>query len=220
MTTLLHVEGSPRGEASRSTQAARRFIEALQAAGPSLSVDHLDLWQTDLPPFDGAALMAKYARLAGRSHDGPEATAWARIAAMVERLDRADCLLLSTPMWNFSIPYRLKHWIDLITQPGLSFAFDSATGYAPLLRPRPAIAIVASAGDYATGESRGRPDLATPYLRAALGFIGLTDLTIVPVGPTIGPGAEVAAELAEERLRQLAEECLRRSARGGAGAGA
>ncbi|GJE42504.1 FMN-dependent NADH-azoreductase [Methylobacterium soli] len=211
MTTLLHVEASPRGEVSRSTQAARLFIEALQAADPSLAVDHLDLWQADLPPFDGAALTAKYARLAGRNHDGPEATAWAKIETMVGRIDKTDCLLLSTPMWNFSIPYRLKHWIDLITQPGLSFSFNPATGYTPVLRPRPALAILASAGDYTTGESRGRPDLATPYLRAALGFIGLTDLTIVPIWPTIGSGAEEAAEVAAERLC-----CL---ARGFAGAG-
>ncbi|MDR7039614.1 FMN-dependent NADH-azoreductase [Methylobacterium sp. BE186] len=209
MTSLLHVEASPRGDASRSTHVARGFIAALRAGVPSLTVDHLDLWQADLPSFDGAALAAKYARLSGRPHEGREAAAWAEIERLVTRVDRAEHILLSTPMWNLSIPYRLKHWIDLITQPGLSFAFDPATGYRPLLRPRPALAILTSAGDYATGESRGRPDLATPYLRAALGFVGLSDLAIVPVGPTIGPGADAAVERAATRLRALAPGFLR-----------
>jgi len=111
-------------------------------------------------------------------------------------------------MWNFSIPYRLKHWVDLITQPGLTFTFDPAAGYAPLLRNRPTLVVLASAGDYAAGESRGRPDLATPYLRAALGFIGLTDPIIVAIGPTIGEGADIAAETASARLRDLATAFL------------
>ncbi|MER2267665.1 FMN-dependent NADH-azoreductase [Methylobacterium oxalidis] len=204
MTILLHIAASPRGSFSRSAQAAHVYIAALRAIDPSLSVDHLDLWQTDLPPFDGAALAAKYARLSGRAHDLCESTAWAGIEAMVARLDRADRVLVSTPMWNFSVPYRLKHWIDLITQPGLTFAFDPASGYRPLLRPRPTVVVLASAGDYATGESRGRPDLATPYLQAALGFIGLTDPIVVPVARTIGPDADEAALAATERLRCLA----------------
>lgn len=208
MTSLIHVEASPRGDASRSSSGARAFLNALRAADPDLSVDHMDLWNTDLPPFDGAALTAKYARLAGRAQDAREETAWEGIAALVARLDKAEHVLVSTPMWNFSIPYRLKHWIDLVTQPGLTFSFDPATGYAPLLKRRPTLVILASAGDYTTGESRGRPDLATPYLRAALGFIGLTDSTIVPVGPTIGPGAEAAADAAEARLRELAARFL------------
>ncbi len=209
MTSLLHIEASPRGDASRSTQSARVFIEELRAREPSLIVDRLDLWHEDFPPFDGAALSAKYACLTGRTHEGPEVTAWAEIEALVARLDRAEHVLVSTPMWNFSIPYQLKHWIDLITQPGLSFSFDPSTGYTPLLRPRPALVILASAGNYATGESRGRPDLATPYLRAALGFIGLSDLAVVPVGPTVGPNAEGAAEMATTRLRALAHGFLR-----------
>lgn len=209
MTSLLHIEASPRGDASYSTRGARAFLQALRDADPSVLIDRLDLWNTDLPPFDGAALSAKYARLAGRAHDPHEATAWAAIEGLVARLDRAEHVLISTPMWNFSIPYRLKHWIDLITQPGFTFRFDPATGYVPLLRPRPIIVVMASAGDYASGESRGRPDLATPYLRAALGFIGLVNMTVVPVGPTIGPGAETSAQATDHRLRELAATFLR-----------
>jgi FMN-dependent NADH-azoreductase len=144
------------------------------------------VWEEALPEFDGAALDAKYAKLAGRPHGGEEAAAWSEISRMVARLDDADAVLLSTPMWNFGIPYRLKHWIDLVTQPGLTFTFDPATGYSPLLRPRPVTVILASAGDYSSGPSWGRPDLASGYLEAALGFIGLGKPRIIRAGPTVG----------------------------------
>jgi hypothetical protein len=48
-------------------------------------------------------------------------------------------------MWNFGIPYKLKHWIDVITQPGLTFRFDPAQGYLPLLKDRPTVVIIAVA---------------------------------------------------------------------------
>ena len=90
-------------------------------------------------------------------------------------------------MWNFGIPYKLKQWIDVITQPGLTFRFDPAQGYLPLLKDRPTIVILASGSDFVTGMNRGRIDMATPYLREVLRFIGISDVRFVPIGPTAGP---------------------------------
>src|SRR5258707_834531 len=53
-------------------------------------------------------------------------------------------------------------WIDVITQPGLTFRFDPARGYLPLLEDRPTIVIPASGSDFVTGMNRGRIDVATP----------------------------------------------------------
>lgn len=187
MTTLMHIKVSPRGGLSHSTKAAAACIAALQARRSDIRVIELDGWRVDIPPFDGALIGAKYARLAGSHFTANEARAWGQIEALVHDLDAADLVLISSPMWNLSIPYRLKHYIDLVTQPGLSFAFDPVSGYSPLLRSRPVIAILASSGDFSEGLSWGRPDLATPYLRHSLAFIGLAGLEVVAVGPTTGP---------------------------------
>jgi FMN-dependent NADH-azoreductase len=205
-STLLYLEASPRREDSRSTRAAEAFLAEIRAGDPAVRVDHLDLWTADLPPFRGPILSAKYARLAGLPHGPEEAAAWETIEALVARLTAADRVVISTPIWNFGIPYRLKHWIDLVTQPGLTFRFDPESGYTPLLPGKPTLVVLASAGDYATGSSYGRPDLATPYLRAALGFIGLADPIVVQVAPTIGPNAAEAERLAGLRLRALAPD--------------
>lgn len=207
MPRLLLVQASPRQGDSASRAAAAAFLTRLHELVPELEVDTLDLWRESLPEFDGAALAAKYARLAARVLAPREEDAWKTIEAMVVRLDAADIVLIATPMWNFGIPYKLKHWLDLVTQPGLAFRFDPATGYTPLLRPRPTLAIIASAGDYSDGLSWGRPDLATPYLQAALRFIGLGEIAVVGQGPTSGPEPAITAarDKARARLCQLAE---------------
>ncbi len=76
--------------------------------------------------------------------------------------------------------------------------------------PRPTPRRSVQRGDYATGSSRGRPDLATPYLRATLGFIGLNEVGFVPIGPTIGPDDAVKAtrDHARETLQSLATTFL------------
>src|SRR5439155_12060516 len=122
------------------------------------------------------------------------------------RLALADRVLISTPMWNFGIPYRLKQFFDVIIQPGLTFRFDPSQGYLPLAKDRPTLVIIASGSDFVTGMNRGRIDMATPYLREALRFIGVGNVRFVPVGPTAGPVEPIRAarESAHRRLAEMA----------------
>jgi FMN-dependent NADH-azoreductase len=205
MKKLLNIEASPRGSRSGSSVLAKEFVSQF---ADEVVVDHLELWNEDLPELTGALLSAKYARLRGFPHSVEEASAWRRVEALIGRLASAEILVISTPIWNFSIPYKLKHYIDLVTQPGLSFLFDPASGYSPLLTPRPTYVIVSSAGDYRLGTSWDRPDLATPYLRAALTFIGLSDITFVPLAPTVG--SETAVTEGHTRARVQIGELIHR----------
>lgn len=195
MTRVLHIEASPRGQRSQSSNLARRHLTAIRERDATVAVDQMDLWREELPHLEGPLIAAKYQRLKGAPLTAQEASSWGAIEQMVQRLDAADRVVLSTPLWNFSIPYRLKHWIDLVTQPGLSFAFHPEHGYSPLLRDRPVDILLASAGDYRDGPSRGRPDLASPYLLEALAFMGLQSVRLVRIGPMVGPEPLVTAGL-------------------------
>ncbi len=115
----------------------------------------MNLWRDHLPEFDGAILEAKYARLSARAFTDAERDAFAVAERIAVRFALAERVLISTPMWNFGIPYKLKQWIDVISQPGLTFRFDSARGYLPLLKDRPTVVILASGGDFVTGMNRG-----------------------------------------------------------------
>src|SRR3954452_17810659 len=166
----------------------------------------MDLWRERLPEFSGPIVEAKYARMKAQAFNDAQRDSFAEAERMAVRLALAERVLISTPMWNFGIPYKLKQWFDVIVQPGLTFRFDPATGYHPLLKDRPTVVIVASGGDFITGMNRGRTDMATPYLREALRFIGISDVRFVPIGPTVGPAEPIrsAREAAHRRLAEMA----------------
>jgi FMN-dependent NADH-azoreductase len=204
MPKLFHLACSPRAD-SESSAGARVFLEKFQNARPDWDVDVMNLWRDHLPEFEGYILEAKYARMGGRSFTDSQRDAFAIAERMAVRFSLAERVVISTPMWNFGIPYKLKHWIDVITQPGLTFRFEPGRGYVPLVKDRPTLVILASGGDYMTGLNRGCADLATPYLRQALDFIGVRDVQFVPIGPTTGPAgpARLARETAHRRLAEL-----------------
>jgi len=205
MPKLFHLLCSPRAD-SESLAAARVFLDRFRKARPDWDIDEMNVWRDHLPEFEGYILEAKYARIGGKSFTESQRDAFAIAERMAVRFALAERVLISTPMWNFGIPYKLKHWIDVISQPGLTFRFDPARGYLPLVKDRPTVVILASGGDFATGMNRGRVDLATPYLREALRFIGVRDVQFVPIGPTSGPDepVRIARDGAHRRLAQLA----------------
>jgi len=205
MPKLMHIACSPRGD-STSGAGARAFLEIFRAARPNWDIDDLDLWREGLPEVNQAMLDAKEAVMTGRDLTDGQRDAWAVVERMAVRFALAERVLISTPMWNFSLPYKLKHYIDLINQPRLTFRYEPARGYVPLLKDRPTVVILASSGDFVTGMNRGRSDMATPYLREALRFMGVTQVEFVPIAPTAGPQDQVHSgrERALLRLRRMA----------------
>ncbi|MBV9533353.1 MAG: NAD(P)H-dependent oxidoreductase [Bradyrhizobium sp.] len=206
MPKLLHLACSPRAE-SESAAGARVFLERFRQARPDFDIDVMDLWHDHLPEFTGFLLQAKYARMKGQAFSDEERSGFAVAERIAIRFALADRVLISTPMWNFGIPYKLKQWFDVIVQPGLTFRFDASRGFLPLVKDRPTIVILSSGGSYITGMNRGFNDMATPYLREALRFIGVTDVRFVPIGPTTGATESIrlARENAHRRLAEMAE---------------
>nr|WP_249137093.1 NAD(P)H-dependent oxidoreductase [Bradyrhizobium tropiciagri] len=202
---MLHLACSPRAD-SESAAGARVFLDRFREARPDWEIDAMNLWREPLPEFEGYLLEAKYARIGGKSFTNSQHDAFAVAERLALRLSLADRVLISTPMWNFSIPYKLKQWLDVIIQPGLTFRFDPAQGYLPLLKDRPTVVILASGSDFVTGMNRGRIDMATPYLREVLRFIGISDVRFVPIGPTTGPTEPIrtAREASHRRLAEMA----------------
>jgi FMN-dependent NADH-azoreductase len=205
VSKLLHLNCSPRAD-SESAAGARVFLDRFRQARPDWEIDGMNLWREPLPEFEGYLLEAKYARIGGKSFTNSQHDAFAIAERLALRLSLADRVLISTPMWNFGIPYKLKQWLDVIIQAGLAFRFDPTQGYLPLLKDRPTIVILASGSDFVTGMNRGRIDMATPYLREALRFIGISDVRFVPIGPTTGPTEPIRAarEAAHRRLAEMA----------------
>ncbi|HUD84066.1 MAG TPA: NAD(P)H-dependent oxidoreductase [Candidatus Saccharimonadales bacterium] len=188
MSKLLHIESSPRGQRSGSITVARHFLEVYRAKHPGDTVETLDLWQANLPEFHGATIDAKYAVLHGQKPSDDQVRAWQVVTKIAEHFKSADKYLFSLPMWNFGIPYKLKHFIDVLVQPGLTFSYTAADGYKGLVTGKPAVAIYARGGAYGPGSGAEGYDTQSAYLRQILGFIGITGVQEIFVEPTMASG--------------------------------
>jgi FMN-dependent NADH-azoreductase len=191
MAKLLYIESSPRKERSASIAVANRFLDAYKKAHPGDLIETLDLWKTELPRFDGFALDAKYAILSGQAHSEEQRKAWDAVVKVIERFKAADKYLISLPMWNFGIPYVLKHYIDVLVQPGLTFSFTPAEGYKGLVTGKPAAVVYARGGAYGAGTGAEGYDQQTKYVDQVLRFIGFSTIQTILVEPTMaGPDAK------------------------------
>ena len=209
MPRILYLKASPRLGRSHSVAVADAFVAAYQELHPGDSMETLDLFQADLPAFDGLLVNAKYNILHGQPHSLEEAAAWRRVEELIGQFKAADKYVLATPMWNFSLPYRLKQYLDIIVQPTYTFTYSPETGYRGLVTGRPMFLACARGGAYPEGTPAAAFDLQVPYLRLILQFIGFTDLRWVFIEPTLEQGPEVAREKrrqAMERARQMARE--------------
>ncbi len=197
MKRLLHINASPRGTRSRSGTISAQVLTGLVAANPALVVETINLFDADLPPFDTHAIEGRYGLLMGVPVPTEQAAAWDRLRTTAEHFLSFDGWLLSVPMWNFGLPYRLKHYIDLITHPGMTFRNDAAGNVEGLAAGRTAIIVAASAMPFGAMPAIDGLDFQLAYLNAWLGFIGVTDIHAVRVAGTFGPEDAVTAAMAK-----------------------
>lgn len=209
MTKLLHIESSPRKQRSTSFEVAEEFIAQFKDRRPETRVTTLDLWSNTLPEFGEDALNAKYAGLSGTPLTLAQQDAWRTLRELSDHLHEADVLLLSVPMWNFGIPYKLKHFIDLVSQKGLLFSFDPESGLMDgLLRNKKAVVVYTRGLDYARESNTPAEnfDFQKPYVEAWLKFIGVTEISSIIVEKTaLGSDAYSASrQQADVEIRELA----------------
>ena len=191
MSTLLYIESSPRKQRSKSTSLAKAFIETYKTEHPGDEVVTLDLWEKKLPEFDGYTIDAKYQVLHGQDFDANQQAAWQAVVDVCDEFKSADKYLFSLPMWNFGIPYKLKHYIDVLAQPGQTFSFDPASGYSGLVTGKPVAVVYARGGAYGSDAAKGM-DLQKGYMDLLLGFIGFTEVHSIMVEPTLAGPEDVA----------------------------
>lgn len=206
MTTLLHISASPRGATSESLALADVLIDAYREANPGDTVEHWDLWDGTLPPFGPDAAHAKMAVFAGASFTAEQAATWRRIEETFARFDSADRYLFSVPMWNHNVPYILKQFIDVVSQPGLVFGFDAQHGYTGLLTGKRA-AVIYTSGVYGEGRGPGfGTDFQVPYFEDWLRWAGVMEIETVHFRPNlVTEDVDTARLVAQDQAREVAK---------------
>ncbi len=190
----LVINSSGRTDQSVSRKLVAEVVAELTARNPGLSTTHRDV-STSLPFVNDLMISGFYVPDAARTAEQQQALAFSN--QLVEELKDADVLVIGAPMYNFGIPASLKTWVDLIARAGLTFSV-SERGYEGLLKGKKAYVVVTSGGV----EVGSAYDLATPYLRFILGFVGITDVEFISAGQLNLLGEQPLAS-AREAIRQL-----------------
>jgi len=197
MSRILVIESSARQQGSVSRQLTEQFIAQWRHAHPADDVQVRDLASEPVPHLD-ADLLGGWMKPAAEQTPA-EQQALQRSDLLTEELLAADVLVLAAPMYNFAIPSTLKAWLDHVLRAGKTFKY-SETGPQGLLTGKRAFVLTARGGIYAGGSL----DHQEPYLRQALGFIGIHQVDFVHA-----EGLNLGADSMEKGLGKAREQLAR-----------
>jgi FMN-dependent NADH-azoreductase len=191
MSNVLFVTSSLFGEQSKSRQVAAQFLEAWRRHHPGTEVTERDT--NTVPHLDAAALGALMIPADERNARQRSVVAFAD--ALIAQIEQAETIVIAAPMYNFTIPSTLKAWFDHVARAGRTFRYTAA-GAEGLLKGKKVFVIASRGGFYADGPAKPM-DFQEPYLRAMLGFLGLTDVTFIHAeGQNVSPDAAANGMLA------------------------
>jgi len=182
---LLRVDSSGRYEGSSTRALTDSLIEALASGDKALNVTQRDLAR-GMPHVDESWIRANFTDSEDRSDEQIARLQYSD--SLVAEIQGADVLVIGVPIYNFGIPATLKAWIDMIARARLTFRYTE-NGPEGLMKGKKAYLVVASGGVAIDSEA----DFATPYMRQALRFLGITDIEVIGAEQQMSRGAETVA---------------------------
>lgn len=182
MSTLLKIDVSPRGSHSVSRAIGELYAKQWDQLHPGGRKIVRDLATTEIPFVDLPWVTAAFSDPA--THDIEQSKALALGNDFINELQSADDWLITTPMYNFAVPGRLKAYIDHIVRAGQTFKTHEDGSFTGLLTGKKVTVIVASAGEFTQGSPIAACDHISGYLKSILYVIGVTDVAILLAGST------------------------------------
>jgi len=193
MKKLLHIMASPREDESRTHKVSVFFLDSFKQSHADWIVEEINVFKENLPSLSVKKIDGKYMLLNGIELYGEYRQAWEEVIVQINRFLSADGYLISTPMWNFSIPYPLKHYIDVIIQPKFLFNYTTEGKPEGLVKNKKMVIIATRGGDYSSQSAKETYDFQIPYLRTIFGFVGLTDIKCIIAEPMDALGPDTAS---------------------------
>jgi FMN-dependent NADH-azoreductase len=196
MNKILIVTSSANGAESISSQLAETHAAQLAAAHPGARIVRRDVGAEPVPHLTSATVAA----IKGIPESDAEIEARALSDVLVAELADADLVVIASPMYNFGMSSTLKAWFDHVLRAGVTFRYGE-NGPEGLLAGKKAVLIQSRGGLYSEGPAAAM-DGQEPHIRTMLGFMGITDVTIVRAEKlAFGPeAAEASIAAANEAL--------------------
>lgn len=175
MSKILYINSSVRHTGSISRQMSGEFITKLKAADPASTVVERDLTAHPVPHLTEQMMGAYFTPAEQRSAAQNETI---KVSDnLVAEVMAADIVVIAAPMYNFSVSSTLKAWIDHIARAGLTFKYG-ANGPEGMVGGKKFYIFTSRGGVYSEGPAKVM-DFHETYLRAVLGFLGITDITFI-----------------------------------------
>jgi FMN-dependent NADH-azoreductase len=197
MGTLLHIDSSAATDGSVSRKLTSGFVAEWLRANPDYTVRYRDLAAQPLPGVTGDLLGAMYAP-AGTELSEAKKAALAHSDSVVDEFLEADLYVFGVPMYNFSVPAAFKAYIDQVVRMGKTMGVGP-NGLTGMVKGKKLLIISTRSGDYGKGGPRDGWDFHEPYVRKFFGWLGIEDITYIPVINNARHGD------AETQLRRQAE---------------
>ncbi|TWR31049.1 FMN-dependent NADH-azoreductase [Mucilaginibacter pallidiroseus] len=194
---ILHLISSPRGEASVSIKLGNAIVDKLAAANPGSDVVVRNLVDQPFPHLEEAHINSFFTPAENYTPELAEAVKHSDQA--IAQIMDADVIVIGAPMYNFAIHSSLKAWIDHIARAQKTFTYTE-NGPQGLVKGKKVYVAISSGGIYSEGDYKPY-DFTEPYLRAVLGFLGMTDITVYRAeGLKVAGVGETALEKAIESI--------------------
>ena len=169
MTHILRVDASMRHDGSTTRALTDATVEKLAASGATVTTRDL---ADGVQIIDQEWIGANFTDPEDRTPEQAERLALSD--ALIGELQAADIVVIGMPIYNFGVPAALKAWVDQVARARVTFRYTE-NGPQGLLQGKRAVIVAASGGTGVNSEI----DFATPYLRHALGFLGIHDVQVV-----------------------------------------
>lgn len=189
---VLLINASPKKDQASTHLIAQVMVNTL-LDNAEVKLDTLDV--TMLPHID-----RHYAEvLCGSASPHTDSASLNLSDGLVASLEKADLLIITSPMHNYTLPSSLKCWLDYVVRAGKTFEITD-TGKLPLLKDKPVYILISSGGSF-SGELAYQPDFFTPYMKAILATIGLTKLHFFSIEGTAGD-----PEVVEQQIYKIQQQ--------------
>ena len=209
MKKVLYITANPKEESqSFSLEAGRQFIELYKKNNPEDNVVEMDLYNLDIPFIDEDVFSGWGKLSQGVGFEELSQTEQAKVGTINQYTDQfinADKYIFVTPMWNFSLPPKVKVYIDTLMIAGRTFHYTEK-GPEGLLDGKKAFHIHATGGVYSNPELDGM-EYGNSYLKTVMGFMGVHDYESILVEGTAMSGDDSSA-IKEKAFKEVEQKVV------------
>ncbi len=198
---LLHIDSSILSDNSVSRQLSQTVVDQWRQAYPGVEVIYRDL-AVDTPDHLSAEILGA-GFIDPAQHSPLQRDQAALGEALLGEFLTADVIVIGTPMYNFSIPSQLKAWLDRVLVKGRTFQYTE-NGPVGLATGKRAVIVSSRGGVYSEGSPGQVMDHQESYLKVALGFAGIADISVVRAeGVNMSELRDRAVAAAHKEIDQL-----------------